>query len=230
METAFKQLPLFLKAPDEDETESFDVHISCGNHSLFFRQKVSKMEDKKEKIKKIKMFAFQNLIDFMKNNSWEAREEAGKMERKEGIKEKVRTRIRNSRCGFPQYKRPEKGIRWKTEGFEIKKDDGEWEKADILALNGEARKTQEQKRKRILMRAVQAALIAEIGDIRYSYLAITSPDTAYIGLDSEGKSSYEPEKIKKIFLQMDLLSALAQSIGYHPYNIPAPNGFVIDVI
>lgn len=227
METAFKQLPLFLKASDEAETESFDVHITYGFYSLFFRQKVAKNEDKKEKIKKIKFFAFQNLIDSMKNNSWEAREEAEKIERKEGSKEKIRVRIRNSNCGFPQYKRPERKVRWNfLQGFEIN-NNGKWEKFDILAMNGEVRKTQEQKRKKFLIRALQCALIAEIGDIRYSYLAITSPDTAYIGLDSKGKSSHN---LEKIFFQMDMLKSLAMAVGYNHHNIPAPSGFIMSAI
>ncbi|MFA5743147.1 MAG: hypothetical protein WC921_04145 [Candidatus Paceibacterota bacterium] len=214
---------LLLPAPRDAET--FDVHVSYGIYSLFSKRTFFKGErGKKGKIKKS---VGQEFIEFLKNNCRESRKVAERIEKDEAEKKLLDFEIKNSKCGFVQYQKPEEMARWnaKENYLEEKTADGCWAKSELLDyIRKESRGKQ---RIRSLIKGLQAILIADIGDVKYSYLAVTNPESAYIGLESKGKEYYDKEKLKKIFFGIDLLKALAAAVGYDHRNIPAPDALLM---
>jgi hypothetical protein len=215
--------PLLLTAPREAET--FDVHVSFGIYSLFTKKTFFKGE--KARLKKIKISATQDLIDFLSNNCRESKKVAEKIGEEE--KKLFEFKVKRSECGFVQYPKPKEMVRWniKENRLEEKNSNGGWIESEILKMNKGKSKTKNQKRIKTLIKGLQATLISEIGDIKYSYLAITNPDSCFISLHSKGKKYHDSEKREKIFFEISLLKALAMAAGYNHCNIPAPDVFFL---
>jgi hypothetical protein len=218
--------PLLLAAPKDAET--FDIHVSYGIYSLFVKKTFFKGE--KGRKKKIEILAVQYLIDFLKSNCNDSKKVAEEIEKNGAKKKFFDFRIKNSDCGFPQYKKMEERIRWnaKEKRFEEKTEKGDWIKSKIFNSAEEESRKKRQKRMKHIIRGLQVGLMSNIGDIKYSYLAITNPETAYIGLDCKGKRHYGLDKLEKIFFEMNLLKALAIAVGYNHRNIPAPDIFLME--
>ena len=219
------RLPLLLTAPREAET--FDVHVSFGIYSLFTKKTLFKGE--KARRKKIEISAMQDLIDFLSNNCRESKKTAEEIENDESQKKLFEVKVKRSECGFAQYQKPEEMVRWniKENRLEEKNNNGDWVESEILKLNGKESKTKSQKRIKSLIRGLQTTLISEIGDIKYSYLAVTNPDSCFIGLHSKGKRYHDSDRREKIFFEINLLKALAIAAGYNHCNIPAPDVFFL---
>ena len=217
--------PLLLSAPKEAET--FDVHISFGIYSLFTKKTIFKGE--KARRKKIEISAGQDLIDFLKDNCKESRKTAEEIEKNTAQKKLFEVKVKRSECGFTQYQKPEEMVRWniRENRLEEKNSNGDWIESELLELNKEDSKTKNQKRIKSLIRGLQATLISEIGDIKYSYLAVTNPDSCFISIHSKGKKYHDSDKREKIFFEISLLKALAIAVGYNHCNIPAPDIFFL---
>ena len=216
---------LLLTAPKDAET--FDVHVSYGIYSLFLKRTFFKGE--KGRLAKIKRFATWEFIEFLRNNCKESRKIAERMEKDEAERKLLDFKVKNSECGFVQYQKPEERIRWNIEEncLEEKTTDRGWVRSGLLDYVEKESRKKQRKRIKSLVKGLQTILLADIGDIKYSYLAITNPESAYIGLESKGKEYYNKEKLEKIFFGMDLLKALAKAIKYNHRNIPAPDALLM---